>query len=707
MDNYPPDKDAKNRARGVSDDEDEDVVAEEARMTALQNVVSSVYPPQDKDEAVSVQKTAAWQGPTTSVGSETPPKPPSRPSQTTTTQTTTTPASAAPPPSLTSSISSSQGHGHGGRKARVMLGASQTMSNKLTPPSRDYVNHIVNDDTNVEEHAKDALGIEEQMLDKDNQTKSLKVAENLAMQELDSSPPPPPELTVQAQHREPGAYRYSPARPPRRADQVNQSIVDRDDASLSSSAESDAPTPTAPPGDRQETLLLQATLVQSERDVDDGALHESPVPPSQAAKAVTSHNIVQAKEVSIEEDGMVGIKRRNLIIGGFLLIVVVACAGIVVGVMFGGGGVGGDSSDLTLVPTPSPTGLGGIGPTSNAPTLAPSTHTPSTQTPSSEITAPPFEDSIISTFVSSLPPQTLAVLQDSSSPQAQALTWLSGNTRLAEYTEERLLQRFVLATLYYSTNGDSWTNNLGWLSNDDECTWNTVNPLNCAAQEMRIIHLSERNLQGTIPWEIGLLTSLIEIDLSLNSLDGLIPSSIGQLQQLEGIFLYFNNLWGTIPTEVGTLENLLYLDLELNALSSPLPSEIQNLVLLDELWLAFNNFLEPVPTWLSELNLLRVLEMDVNEFEGVIPTEMGLMQGAVLIDLSDNYLEGFIPSHLALIPDLQTLHLHNNFLSGSVPPELCDRVTNNGLNLAVDCDFVFCDCNCDCSLSGPLVDDFV
>jgi hypothetical protein len=60
------------------------------------------------------------------------------------------------------------------------------------------------------------------------------------------------------------------------------------------------------------------------------------------------------------------------------------------------------------------------------------------------------------------------------SPQNQALEWLRGNANLVSYDEATQLQRFALATFYYSTNGDSWedeTIRSTWLTDDPECTW--------------------------------------------------------------------------------------------------------------------------------------------------------------------------------------------------------------------------------------------
>jgi hypothetical protein len=53
------------------------------------------------------------------------------------------------------------------------------------------------------------------------------------------------------------------------------------------------------------------------------------------------------------------------------------------------------------------------------------------------------------------------------------LTWLEGNANLDDYPDWKRIQRYVLAVFYYSTNGDEWRRNTGWLSDEDECTWLT------------------------------------------------------------------------------------------------------------------------------------------------------------------------------------------------------------------------------------------
>ena len=74
------------------------------------------------------------------------------------------------------------------------------------------------------------------------------------------------------------------------------------------------------------------------------------------------------------------------------------------------------------------------------------------------------------------------VLDDTSSPQYKAMFWLSEEDALRVTPDSsNFLQRFALAVLYYSTNGDEWTkcskdaddcdNKKHYLSDKHECNW--------------------------------------------------------------------------------------------------------------------------------------------------------------------------------------------------------------------------------------------
>lgn len=99
-------------------------------------------------------------------------------------------------------------------------------------------------------------------------------------------------------------------------------------------------------------------------------------------------------------------------------------------------------------------------------------------------------------------------LQIASTPQNEALNWLAGNANLTSYSDEKKIQRFAVATIYYSLNGSNWTDNTGWLSDSDECTWyieNDDGPYCTIEGGVREFDFFHNNLYGSIPPEVGLL----------------------------------------------------------------------------------------------------------------------------------------------------------------------------------------------------------
>lgn len=72
-------------------------------------------------------------------------------------------------------------------------------------------------------------------------------------------------------------------------------------------------------------------------------------------------------------------------------------------------------------------------------------------------------------------------LLNSVTPQGMAYQWLVSEDPAAATTLTKpcdhmtqIQQRYALVVLYYATSGDSWTDNSGWLTLEDECTWAKV-----------------------------------------------------------------------------------------------------------------------------------------------------------------------------------------------------------------------------------------
>jgi hypothetical protein len=237
-------------------------------------------------------------------------------------------------------------------------------------------------------------------------------------------------------------------------------------------------------------------------------------------------------------------------------------------------------------------------------------------------------------------------LQTPSTPQNHAAIWLANNTNLDTYSDAKKIQRYVLATLFFSTNGDGWDNNTGWLTDEDECSWyNKANEAFCvngSILELDMIDVDKgNNLVGTIPNELALLsTSVAKLQLGGNSLTGRIPLEIGLLTKLTFMSLWNNRLTGDIPSELSSLTQLATLDLGSNSLDGNIPFEIHSLSKLNLLWL------------------------DSNSLSGQIPSDIHLLSNLLELLLHQNNLSGTIPSEIYNLSSLTTLTLYHNRLTG-------------------------------------------
>ena len=85
-------------------------------------------------------------------------------------------------------------------------------------------------------------------------------------------------------------------------------------------------------------------------------------------------------------------------------------------------------------------------------------------------------------------------------------------------------------------------------------------------------------LVGPIPEELGQLRNLELLFLAQNHLNGTIPASIGELVLLELLNLKNNQLSGEIPVSLSKLERLEFLDLSNNQLEGAIQEELLRLL---------------------------------------------------------------------------------------------------------------------------------
>ncbi|NJO15267.1 MAG: hypothetical protein HC877_05835 [Thioploca sp.] len=273
------------------------------------------------------------------------------------------------------------------------------------------------------------------------------------------------------------------------------------------------------------------------------------------------------------------------------------------------------------------------------------------------------------------------------------LPWslVQATTQCSNVTIIPITECEVLLTLYNQTNGATWQKNTGWNENNTPCQWWGVN---CDNGYVTKLYLENNNLNGSIPDSLGQLNQLQELSLSNNQLSHFIPDSLGQLRRLrilylsgnhlesfipnslgnlvnlQGLYLNSNQLNGSIPESLGNLEQLQTLSLNNNQLNAAIPESLGNLRHLQGLDLSHNQLTGSIPRPLINLKKLQRLKLDYNQLSGTLPEWLEKLSNLQWLVLNDNQLSGSIPNSFGNLNYLQVLYLDNNQLTGIIPESL-------------------------------------
>ncbi|KAF8022608.1 hypothetical protein BT93_F0197 [Corymbia citriodora subsp. variegata] len=180
------------------------------------------------------------------------------------------------------------------------------------------------------------------------------------------------------------------------------------------------------------------------------------------------------------------------------------------------------------------------------------------------------------------------------------------------------------------------------------------------------LSLKDTSFSGEIPDSIGNMTTLTVLDISGCRFIGFIPSSLGNLNQLTSLSLGVNSFSGIIEFEIFVkLKNLesLYVSQELNLISKRINYTFPN---LEVLRLPSCN-LTQFPYFLSSSKRLTYLDLSSNRISGEIPRWFW--------GVSLDTLETLLLSYNLLEGSIQQLHwkrliyfsLQNNLFQGPLP----------------------------------------
>jgi len=295
------------------------------------------------------------------------------------------------------------------------------------------------------------------------------------------------------------------------------------------------------------------------------------------------------------------------------------------------------------------------------------------------------------------PPSTRALINITGSCQNFAREWLRMDNNVMEYHDERIRQRYTMALLYCEWNVEEWNDSELWLSDLHECDWfvgEEWEPCNRLNEQYQILRFPGHQIQGTLPPELSMMSSLWEITLSNNLISGTIPEDYYKLSQLDTISLSNNLFEGPIADFVWFFEDMVFLDLAYNFFSGLLP-EILHLTQpnLEVLLLESNDLSGTIPLTFNSLNWHR-LHLDGNDLSGPVPAGL-VAPNMEELHLHNNRLTGVFPADTYTIPaasELRELTLYNNEITGDLD-NICNLFYNGKLEvLKVDLGSVSCQC---------------
>ncbi|KAL3523127.1 hypothetical protein ACH5RR_015961 [Cinchona calisaya] len=204
-------------------------------------------------------------------------------------------------------------------------------------------------------------------------------------------------------------------------------------------------------------------------------------------------------------------------------------------------------------------------------------------------------------------------------------------------------------------------------------------------RRLRVLNLGANNLNGDLPPWLGSFHELEYLSLMNNSFTGLIPSAISNMSKLITLRFSYNSLQGHIEKEIFNISSLEIIDLTNNSLSGSLPDYIcQHLRRLYWLTLAKNKLTGQMPSSFGQCSQLQILTLAYNNFTGVIPKEIGNMTALEVLYLGQNSLEGEIPKEIGNLTMLKSLAIGYNNITGVIPREMSNLHNLEALILQVN-----------------------
>nr|ABW81103.1 unknown [Tarenaya spinosa] len=161
--------------------------------------------------------------------------------------------------------------------------------------------------------------------------------------------------------------------------------------------------------------------------------------------------------------------------------------------------------------------------------------------------------------------------------------------------------------------------------------------------KLQHIDISDNMLSNELPHWISRLLRLLFLRLRGNRIQGPFPHQLQELTRLQEVDISDNNLSGSLPWNLN-ISSLRELKLQNNGLEGHIPDSLFESRVLKVIDLRNNKLSGNILNSIGKISPLRVLLLRNNRLRGHIPEKICHLSKVNLLDLSHNKFRGFMPS---------------------------------------------------------------
>ncbi|KAH7510847.1 hypothetical protein FEM48_ZijujUnG0079300 [Ziziphus jujuba var. spinosa] len=195
-------------------------------------------------------------------------------------------------------------------------------------------------------------------------------------------------------------------------------------------------------------------------------------------------------------------------------------------------------------------------------------------------------------------------------------------------------------------------------------------------QNLEVLVLQVNHFIGPMPPKFFNISSMRIIGLAVNHLSGQFPSHTSFLfPNLKQLVIGMNDFTGPILNFISNASQLTQIDIPYNSFYGTVTSKLCSLRNIQWLNLAFNNFTidssDNFFTSLADCKYLRLLELESNPLNAMLPDFGGNLSSSLqYFGVINCSMKGNIPKQIGSLSSLITLKLDDNDLTGSIPPTI-------------------------------------